>query len=1227
MSIMPEEIELTKPNTRLTTLTTLLQLATRGEDISTFFPSLVDLLQSTYDACSGGMGAQSLSTNSAASTSSHHPPATLDGTEVRTIWALLKTMVSSHTIPHNVLGPLVLAFLDEGIPPVLAETALLAAPSLPRLDILDLLASLSFRSRLLSTLESPIPSLRHAAILATSALTSSLTHPWSGQKKQDSAPSHAPAFGDHDDAYDQSLRVETETLLEAWGKVTDAILSPHNTITGSALAAVQLLFAHTNTRLDVRRFPGLVVLTRKAAVAILRSFDLVLARFAYLDYGARVPGVAVLAHVASQAAILFAHDAAVPVDAAHVQKQDSLVYDLVQAHFLPLLKSGDVALVYEVGSHMVTLAKGRSQEREWTLAVVQAWLDVLLLGSATSAFPTLLRHIVSLIHTLGGSCLLPVMVKILQGIQTLGNPVERLRSGLLVFASVLDTSVAAKLKDPTGAPRVQTQLEQLYAEPWFVSIWENTDPDPFREELAALLFSQCTHVLLDPNLLESSSRIPVWIETAVELLHLNLGVLSWATQGRAFVHACYISLLDLVCRVHSSPSIRSHRSHPRLKAKLQLVLKELLAVLDSLPHDVHPAALLSLIQFLSLNNSHVDRGKALVTALAYRLHGTPTKTLATLIHTAHANDGWLGLPEHSTPSLPPSPPRTSVVYLQAAMILARRLPILVPLILGLFASLITPKTPKHSPLRSFHALLKNGAPTTSGTRVYPESSLANGHLSGAQILSRSAYPTHPPDASFFSALATAYGCLASEAQQQQQVSTDTAHNDPAPHHSLSETERDPDSSNGSPSAAPASAPPTPGSTPAAMVPVSAPSDPFEVLVSHETFRDTQELLIHIKVINMTPLVVSHLKVQTALSGQLAYAHVNENHVVRLFSDVGPGENVVLSILLDVTGFAENSISVSLQFYSADIKLTERNTTRALERASLHYGLERRSLTVRCQPYRLPLSIFLQPHVLTSHGLSYRHLWDSLGSPHPLHVCSPSLSYPTFVASLEASPFTVASAAFMPTDESFQVVALASTWFGNLVAFAAHGLPDRSSPEGYHLRIEIRASSLQILDVIATDIEDWATLLAGKDARILTQGEGEQSAFLMSQADHDNPDTLATRPVGPSPGEHVSSYADAARSLWESAASSSSRPLAFTGMTSHSSLSTSEGLPLLIPEIASGSESESAKTPPTLLLPTTTTPPTTATAGVPVSAATMMPLQPPPSSSPPLGADWPVAPSL
>ncbi|KNC49682.1 uncharacterized protein AMSG_05943 [Thecamonas trahens ATCC 50062] len=875
------------------------------------------------------------------------------------------------------------------------------------------------------------------------------------------------------------VTVDAEMQSEIWTSIAERVFDTDDKVAARAFAALAQLITTA----------PMSNAASKVALVLLRRYELALQRFSHLKFGPRTSAVVALAFAAQHAARLLAADEAVAVGAEHMDSQAVLVYELVETHLLPLLKCGDVALVYEVGTRVVALAQGVEMQALWTLQVVLAWLDVLLVGSATAAFPRLLADIVSLVHVVDSRYLLRVMIKILKAVQALGCAGDRLRAASLVFASVLEQTAASKLKaaaTPGGtgsgshslAALQVTQLQELFADPWLASLWTASQPSLFREELAAALLRQAAVPLIKlAAALDESNHalLGVWLVVAVELLHSNVRVLTWATQARWLAAKAYLDLLEVTCRVHGLPASenRGNPAHARLKAKLQRVLDEVLAQVDALPPQVQSSALATLAQFVSLNDSQLDRAKRLVMGIAYRLHDAPRLALATALAGAEASAGMLGASggSHSSEGTAGRPPPSSIL-LEALLILAVRLPLVTPLVRGTLVS------------------LQRGSSKRPVARDVAKTHLAMlDHLAAA--LPDKMHPVHNPAAAFPATGGSSGGHAAFDGNVA--VAVGAAGSDL-------------------------------GALSVVRV-ISAPAALGRPGRSRIVFR--------LRGSNRTQLLISHLQVRLGIGGQLAHADVGNEAFVRTFEDVAPGATFELELPLTVTGFAGNSIDVHLQFFPDAVRPSERGTARALERTSLHHGLERRSLRVHCTPYPVLLSTFLCPVVGVDGGrgwtpAAYHEVWAGLTASMALTARTSEGARPEDVReALDTSRLTLVSFAVTPTDGAFQAMAVAATWFGDVLALAVHALPDRSCGR-YAARVEFRGSSARVLGVVADDADEWMATIGLETA---AGGRRQAADGVFSSVE---PSCRRGWRRASSGGEAGARFDDAAVALWEAA---------------------------------------------------------------------------------------------
>lgn len=776
------------------------------------------------------------------------------------------------------------------------------------------------------------------------------------------------------------------------------------------------------------------------------------------------------------------------------------VSDLV-THLAPFLASSlDPALIFEVGINMLYLADVPGGKPEWASASIIAILTLWDRQEFSSARESIVRAVVTNLHLLDLSMQVSLFKRLLLMVRNLRAESDRMHALACICRTALCVDLFAKESVRRGQkPLPGTDIASLFEDARVKDDLNSiTSKSLFREELVAMLVESCFQLSLPlPEQKSSGMESRVigalaygtgygalnWTEPALEVVEVCRPCVKWDCEGRTYAVDCYLKLLVRLCHIYDTRGgvkrVKDGASQDQIlnETRLQNLQRDL--VKDLLEVST-PRICARLIWAIS---EHID-----LEGLDPLLADDPEDPLNIIISNIHKV--LFNVDSSATAT-------NRLQDVQAVLLCAQRL--------------------GSRNARAGQLLMKE-------LEEFRNDGLAdsvNKHQSRL-ILQRIKYVSSHPESKWAGVSEARGDYPFSHHKLTVQFYDASAAQDRKleglVHKAILELWR-----------------PDPNEltllltkgidssllrvTPSSHT-LTGSSDPCYVEAYHLTDPSDGRITLHLKVLNLTEIELNRVDIRVGLSGA-SYFMDGSPQAVRQLRDLNSQEPVLCSVTLGVSHFERCALWVQVLFYpfygsgapgdyEGDYAEEDPQVTR--QKRSLRPEL-REPVTLRCQPYKLPLTELLLPHKISP--VEYFRLWPSLPA---IVECTGTYTYEgsgfkataaqqygaspflSGLKSLSSKPFHKVCSHIIRTVAGFQLCFAAKTWYGGFLGMMIFGASEVSrnvdlgdETTTMICKFVVRASEASITKEIGSDLQSWLDDLTDGGVEYMPEDEVKVAA--------------------------------------------------------------------------------------------------------------------------------------
>lgn len=884
-----------------------------------------------------------------------------------------------------------------------------------------------------------------------------------------------------------------------WRRIATAALDRSDAVSRAAFDSIARLFEEFESK-RMSRLAGDKLIDTENSLAIRSNWVVAIVDFVWLQRNALMarslilpiesfratvfPLVYAAKAVASGAVDVFrklsksSESNAPPPDSSSSAEKLVGVSDVV-SHLLPFLSSLDPPLIFEVGINMLSLADVPGGKPEWASASIIAILTLWDRQEFSSARESIVRAVVRNLHLLDLSMQVSLFKRLLLMVRNLRAESDRMHALACICRTALCVDLFAKEsvrrgQKPLPGTDVTSLFEDLRIKDDLNSI---TSKSLFREELVASLVESCFQLSLPlPEQKNSGTESRVigalaygtgygalnWTESALEVVEVCRPCVLWDCDGRTYAIDCYLKLLVRLCHIYDTRGgvkrIKDGASQDQILNETRLRNLQLQLIKDL--REVHtPRICARLIWAIS---EHFD-----LEGLDPLLADDPEDPLNIIISNMHKV-------LFNTDSSASTTNRLQDV--QAILICAQRLGSRNPRAGQLLSkeledfrnSNLADSVNKHQ-CRYILQIIKY---VTS----HPEKRWAGvGETTGDYPFSH-----HKLTVQYFEAAAAQDRKLEGLVHK---AIHELWRSDPSELNLLLTKGIDS----------------TYSKVPPKTITLTGSSDPCYVEAYHLADSTDGRITLHLKILNLTELELNRVDIRVGLSGALYFMDASPQAVRQLRSLVSQ-DPVHSSVTVGVSHFERCALWVQVLYYpffgssgTGDYEgdYAEEDAQIMRQKRTLKPELGE-PVTLRCQPYKIPLTELLLPH--KSSPVEFFRLWPSLpaileytgaytyeGSGFKATAAQQYDSSPFLggLKSLSSKPFHQVCSHFIRTVAGFQICYAAKTWYGGFLGMMIFGASEVSrnvdlgdETTTMMCKFVVRASDASITKQIESDIQGW-----------------------------------------------------------------------------------------------------------------------------------------------------------
>ncbi|KAI6700827.1 hypothetical protein NL676_015151 [Syzygium grande] len=775
----------------------------------------------------------------------------------------------------------------------------------------------------------------------------------------------------------------------------------------------------------------------------------------------------------------------------------------VVSHLAPFLASSlDPALIFEVGINMLYLADVPGGKPEWASQSIIAILTLWDRQEFSSARESIVRAVVTNLHLLDLHMQVSLFKRLLLMVRNLRAESDRMHAMACICRTALCVDLFAKESVRRGQkPLPGTDIASLFEDARIKDDLNSvTSKSLFREELVASLVESCFQLSLPlPEQKNSGMESRVigalaygtgygalnWTEPALEVVEVCRPCVKWDCDGRTYAIDCYLKLLVRLCYIYDTRGgvkrVKDGASQDQIlnETRLQKLQRGLVKDL----HEVNtPRICARLIWAIA---EHID-----LEGLDPLLADDPDDPLNIIISNIHKVLFMFNMDASADAS-------NRLQDVQAVLLSAQRL--------------------GSRNARAGQLLIKE-------LEEFRNNSLAdsvNKHQCRL-ILQRIKYVTSHPD-NRWAGVSEARGDYPFShhkltVQFYEAAAAQDRKLEGLVHKAILELWRPQPSeltlllTKGIDSTS-LKVPPT-------AITLTGSSDPCYVEAYHLADSGDGKITLHLKVLNLTELELNRVDIRVGLSGALYYMD-GSPQAVRQLRNLVSQDPVLCSVTVGVSQFERCALWVQVLYYpfygsgaagDYDGDYTEEDPQIVRQKRSLRPELGE-PVTLRCQPYKIPLTELLLPHKISP--VEFFRLWPSLPAIVELtgtytyegsgfkataaqqYGASPFLSG---LKSLSSKPFHRVCSHIIRTVAGFQLCFAAKTWYGGFLGMMIFGASEVSrnvdlgdETTTMMCKFVVRASDASITKVIESDLQGWLDDLTDGGVEYMPEDEVKVAA--------------------------------------------------------------------------------------------------------------------------------------
>ncbi|XP_042519649.1 protein TPLATE-like isoform X2 [Macadamia integrifolia] len=241
----------------------------------------------------------------------------------------------------------------------------------------------------------------------------------------------------------------------------------------------------------------------------------------------------------------------------------------VVTHLVPFLSSLDPALIFEVGINMLYLADVPGGKPEWASQSIIAILTLWDRQEFSSARESIVRAVVTNLHLLDLHMQVSLFKRLLLMVRNLRAESDRMYALACICRTALCVDLFAKESVRRGQkPLAGTDITSLFEDVRIKGDLNSvTSKSLFREELVASLVESCFQLSLPlPEQKNSGTESRVigalaygtgygalnWTEPALEVVEVCKPCVKWDCEGRTYAIDCYLKLVVRLCHIYDT---------------------------------------------------------------------------------------------------------------------------------------------------------------------------------------------------------------------------------------------------------------------------------------------------------------------------------------------------------------------------------------------------------------------------------------------------------------------------------------------------------------------------------------------------------------------------------------------------------------------------------------------------------------------------------------------------
>ncbi|KAJ6821022.1 protein TPLATE isoform X1 [Iris pallida] len=763
----------------------------------------------------------------------------------------------------------------------------------------------------------------------------------------------------------------------------------------------------------------------------------------------------------------------------------------VVSHLLPFLSSLDPPLIFEVGINMLSLADVPGGKPEWASASIIAILTLWDRQEFSPARESIVRAVVTNLHLLDLHMQVSLFKRLLLMVRNLRAESDRMHALACICRTALCVDLFAKESVRRGQkPLAGTDIASLFEDARTKDDLNSiTNKSLFREELVASLVESCFQLSLPlPEQKTTSgteSRVIGalaygtgygalnWTESALEVVEVCKPCVMWDCDGRTYAIDCYLKLLVRLCHIYDTrggvKTIKTGASQDQILNETRLRNLQLQLIKD-LPQVHTPRICARLIWAIA---EHFD-----LEGLDPLLADDPEDPLNIMISNIHKV--LFSIDSSATSS-------NRLQDVQAVLLCAQRIGSRNPRA----GQLLTKELEEFRTSTLADSVNKHQCRYILQTIKYVTGHPENRWAGVGDTTGDYPFSHHKLTVQFFEASA------AQDRKLEGLV-----------HKAIQELWR-PDPSELSLLLTKGADSPYLKVAPTAYT-LTGSSDPCYIEAYHLADSVDGRITMHLKILNLTELELDRVDIRVGLTGALYYMD-GCPQAVRQLRNLVSQDPVLSSVTVGVSHFERCALWVQVLYYpSYGSGGGDYEGDYAEEPQIMR---QKRTLILRCQPYKIPLTDLLLPHRCSP--VEYFRMWPSLpaileytgiytyeGSGFKATAAQQSEASPFLsgLKSLSSKPFHQVCSHIIRTVAGFQLCFAAKTWHGGFLGMMVFGASEVSrnvdlgdETTTMLCKFVVRASDASIIKEIGSDLQGWLDDITDGGVEYMPEDEVKSAA--------------------------------------------------------------------------------------------------------------------------------------